>query len=58
MLRNTKAPAILLEVGFIDNTLDNQLFDLKFNEITDAIVTSIAQLNKTKSTCPTCGRSI
>lgn len=27
VLRNTKAPALLLEIGFIDNSEDNKLFD-------------------------------
>lgn len=33
VLRETKSPAILIEVGFIDNTKDNDLFDSKFDEI-------------------------
>lgn len=27
VLRNTKAPALLLEIGFVDNTGDNKLYD-------------------------------
>ena len=33
VLRETKAPAVLVEVGFIDNTGDNQLFDTERDEI-------------------------
>lgn len=38
VLRETKCPAILVEVGFIDNTLDNLIFDSKFEEIAQSIV--------------------
>lgn len=41
VLRETKSPAVLIEVGFIDNTKDNQIFDAKFNEIVKAITTAI-----------------
>ena len=37
VLKHTKAPALLLEVGFIDNSLDNQLFDKKIQEIAKSI---------------------
>ena len=37
VLRETKAPAILIELGFIDNTMDNNLFDKKRNEIIKAL---------------------
>ena len=33
VLRETKAPAILIELGFIDNSKDNSLFDSKKSEI-------------------------
>lgn len=33
VLRETKAPAVLIEMGFIDNTGDNNLFAEKRNEI-------------------------
>ncbi|WP_353095832.1 N-acetylmuramoyl-L-alanine amidase [Tissierella praeacuta] len=29
VLRKTKMPAVLIEIGFIDNALDNDLFDRK-----------------------------
>jgi N-acetylmuramoyl-L-alanine amidase len=36
VLRETKAPAVLVEIGFIDNSSDNQIFDTKRNEIIKA----------------------
>ena len=41
VLRETKAPAVLVEVGFIDNTRDNQLFDAKRDEIVAAITRAV-----------------
>jgi N-acetylmuramoyl-L-alanine amidase len=41
VLRETKAPAVLMEVGFIDNTGDNKLFDSKRDEIIKALVKAI-----------------
>lgn len=41
VLRETKAPAVLIEIGFIDNTMDNNLFDSKRNEIIKAIAKAI-----------------
>lgn len=41
VLRETKAPAVLVEVGFIDNTEDNRLFDSKREEIIKAISKAI-----------------
>lgn len=38
VLNQTVAPALLFEIGFIDNTGDNKIFDSKFNEIVDAFV--------------------
>ena len=42
VLKHTKAPALLLEIGFIDNTKDNELFDTKFNEIIYSIANIIS----------------
>lgn len=41
VLRETRSPAVLIEVGFIDNTKDNEIFDRKFDEIVKAITTAI-----------------
>jgi len=41
VLRETKAPAILIEMGFIDNTEDNKIFDSKRNDIVKAITQAI-----------------
>lgn len=41
VLRETKAPAVLVEIGFIDNTGDNQLFDAKRDEIIKALAKAI-----------------
>lgn len=41
VLRRTKMPALLVEVGFINSEKDNQLFDEKFREIAQAIAGGI-----------------
>ncbi|MPN52285.1 Sporulation-specific N-acetylmuramoyl-L-alanine amidase [bioreactor metagenome] len=41
MLRETKVPAVLIEIGFIDNSGDNSLFDSKRNEIIKALAKEI-----------------
>lgn len=41
VLRRTAMPAVLVEVGFINSDIDNQLFDDKFDEIATAIATAI-----------------
>jgi N-acetylmuramoyl-L-alanine amidase len=41
VLRETKAPAVLIEMGFIDNTNDNRLFDSKRNEIIQELAKAI-----------------
>lgn len=41
VLRETRAPAVLLEIGFIDNTQDNNLFDSKFEGIADEVVDAV-----------------
>ncbi|SHH59536.1 N-acetylmuramoyl-L-alanine amidase [Clostridium grantii] len=43
VLRETKAPALLIEVGFIDNTTDNNIFDSKRNEIIVALTKAILE---------------
>ena len=41
VLRETRAPAVLIEIGFIDNSKDNELFDTKFDEISEGITKAI-----------------
>lgn len=41
VLRETKCPALLIEIGFIDNSGDNNIFDSKRNEIIKAIAKAI-----------------
>lgn len=41
VLRKTKMPAVLIEIGFIDNSGDNNLFDLKRREIIHEISKAI-----------------
>jgi len=69
VLRETKAPSILVELGFIDNTDDNNRFDSKRNEIVKAIskailsqcgvtyknITSKPTISSTKVITPTTG---
>lgn len=43
VLRGTDMPAALVEVGFINTEQDNQLFDLKFPEIAQAIADGILE---------------
>lgn len=43
VLRRTDMPAVLLEVGFINSSVDNKLFDENFDEIVNAIVTGVKQ---------------
>lgn len=41
VLRGTRMPAVLIETGFINTEQDNDLFDLKFPEIAQAIADAI-----------------
>jgi len=41
VLRETKAPSVLIEIGFIDNTGDNNLFNEKRNEIIKVLAKAI-----------------
>lgn len=43
VLRETRCPAVLIEIGFIDNSLDNNIFDCKRNEIIREIVKVILE---------------
>jgi len=42
VLRHTRAPAMLLELGFISNAQDNALFDQRFDAYASAIASGIA----------------
>ena len=41
VLRETKAPAVLIEIGFVDNSEDNILFDNKRDEIIKTLAKAI-----------------
>ena len=41
VLRRTQMPAVLVEVGFINSDVDNQLFDANFDDIARAIADGI-----------------
>lgn len=41
ILRQTNAPAVLVEVGFINTDKDNRIFDSRFQEIAQAIADGI-----------------
>lgn len=43
VLRRTKMPAVLVEVGFINTDPDNEIFDNDFDEVANAIATGIMQ---------------
>ena len=48
VLRRTQMPAVLVEVGFINSDVDNQLFDANFQDIAQAIADGILDtLNNT-----------
>lgn len=34
-------PAVLMELGFINNDMDNQMYDQRFDEMVNAIVTGV-----------------
>jgi N-acetylmuramoyl-L-alanine amidase len=56
VLRETKAPAVLVEVGFIDNSEDNNLFDSKINNIIKALskaILSVLGIDYIESSVPT-----
>lgn len=41
VLRRTKMPALLVEAGFINSDIDNELFDTKFEETAQAIASAV-----------------
>lgn len=46
VLRRTKMPAVLVEAGFINSDIDNELFDTKFNQTAQAIADGINETIK------------
>lgn len=61
VLKHTKAPALLLEIGFIDHSNDNKLFDTQFQRIAQTIAQTIiehVQPHKTSNICTTCGKTL
>lgn len=47
VLKNTKCPAVLIEIGFIDNSIDNTIFDSKFENIAQSIaIACLKQVGK------------
>ena len=59
VVKHTKAPALLLEVGFFDNSTDNALFDAKFEAIVEGIANAVLEVvGKKNAKCPTCGQTI
>ena len=43
VLRRTNMPAVLLEVGFINSSVDNQIFDNEVSAMTNAIATGVKE---------------
>ena len=58
VLRRTKMPAVLVEVGFINSDTDNQLFDDNFNDIALAIADAILDTLDTGSGLPSSGYTV
>ncbi len=54
MLRESRALAVLPELGFIDNSADNKIFDDNIDKIAEAIARSlVGNINATKPPAPT-----
>ncbi len=53
VLRRTNMPAVLFEVGFINSSVDNPIFDDKFQEVVNAIASGVEEAfpaNTTRAT--------
>lgn len=58
VLRKTKMPAVLVEVGFINSDTDNLLFDENFTEIAQAIASALLDVLETDDLIPVPGYSV
>lgn len=58
VLRKTKMPAVLVEVGFINSDTDNLLFDENVNEIAQAIASALLDVLETDQLIPVPGYSV
>lgn len=60
VVRETRWPAVLLEVGFITNAGDNQVFDGRFDELVEGIAAAILGVvspgKAGAKACESCGR--
>lgn len=52
VLGQTRMPAVLVEVGFIDNDIDNELFDMNFQHIAEAIARGILMTAEQEEMAP------
>ncbi|MDD4372242.1 MAG: N-acetylmuramoyl-L-alanine amidase [Anaerostipes sp.] len=58
VLHQTNMPAVLLELGFISNKKDNEIFVSKFDKIAEAITAVIVDVNNLKKVTTTSNASI
>lgn len=58
VLRRTRMPAVLVEMGFINSDIDNRLFDDNFDDIAHAIANGIMETIDTDTASETAGRNI
>lgn len=58
VLRKTKMPAVLVEVGFINSDTDNLLFDENFNDIAQGIASALLDVLETDNIIPVPGYSV
>lgn len=52
VLKRTKMPAVLVEVGFINSDVDNELFDANFDDIAQAIADGILDVLRSQGLVP------
>ncbi|MDD3185740.1 MAG: N-acetylmuramoyl-L-alanine amidase [Anaerostipes sp.] len=58
VLHQTKMPSVLLELGFISNKKDNEIFVSKFDKIAEAITSVIVDVNNLKKVTTTSNTSV